>query len=165
MIGCSANNYWPITGRPSYPGAIGERSMKTQRAVHLLVVEDEQILCHFLRTSLQAAGYIVFTAQNEQEALEILQSVSIDLMLLDVNLGESDSYHLCETLRNVGTTPIILLSGRHTPEDMLLGFSVGADDFIAKPFQLREIEARIQRLLHRMQARRQTGYGHPAVQA
>jgi DNA-binding response OmpR family regulator len=115
----------------------------------ILVVDDEPALRDLLMASLQKAGFHTVGAAHGAEALEIFDSLPIDLVLVDVLMPDMDGFVLCAELRKRSDAPIILLTSLHDPEDIVYGFSVGADDLVTKPFQFRELEVRIQAVLRR----------------
>lgn len=127
-----------------------ELKVKVQKETHILVVDDEEPLRNLLRISLQKAGYSVYTAGNGKEAMEIFTQIPVDLVLLDILMPDMDGYTLCAELRKRSDVPIIMLSALNRPDDVVYGFSLGADDYIAKPFQFREVEVRIQAILRRI---------------
>ncbi|MGL5260986.1 MAG: response regulator transcription factor [Bacteroides sp.] len=117
----------------------------------ILVVDDEQDLCDILQFNLEDAGYYVDTANSAEEALEMDLS-KYDLFLLDVMMGEISGYRLADRIRSnkeTETTPIIFLTAKDTENDMVAGFNAGADDYISKPFSLREVLVRIKAILKR----------------
>lgn len=116
----------------------------------ILVVDDEPDLREILRCNLESAGYEVDTAESAEEALHIL-SPEHNLILLDVMLGGMSGYRMANKLRNELKlkTPIIFLTAKDTENDLLTGFSAGADDYISKPFSLHEVLARIKAVLRR----------------
>lgn len=116
----------------------------------ILVVDDEPDLREILEVNLTAAGYAVDTASSAEEALDCL-GASYDLLLLDVMLGGMSGFRLAEKLRRErgSRVPIIFLTARDTENDLLTGFAAGADDYIAKPFSLQELQARIRAVLGR----------------
>ena len=118
----------------------------------ILVVDDEPDLREILQCNLENAGYEVDTAESAEEALHIL-SPEHSLILLDVMLGGMSGYRMANKLRNELKlkTPIIFLTAKDTENDMLTGFSAGADDYISKPFSLHEVLARIKAVLRRTQ--------------
>lgn len=118
----------------------------------ILVVDDEPDLREILQCNLENAGYEVDTAESAEEALHIL-SPDHSLILLDVMLGGMSGYKMANKLRNELKlkTPIIFLTAKDTENDMLTGFSAGADDYISKPFSLHEVLARIKAVLRRTQ--------------
>lgn len=117
----------------------------------ILVIDDEHDLCEILRVNLELAGYMVTTAQSAEEVL-LLDVASYDILLLDVMLDGMSGFELAELIRrNPKTTrlPIIFITAKDTEEDLLRGFTLGADDYIAKPFSLREALARVKAVLAR----------------
>lgn len=117
----------------------------------ILVVDDEDDLCEILRFNLQNEGYAVDTAHSAEEALR-LDLTRYHLLLLDVMMGEMSGFRLADRLRKEPRTaslPIIFLTARDTENDLLTGFSLGADDYIPKPFSLREVAARVKAVLRR----------------
>jgi two-component system, OmpR family, response regulator RpaB len=127
-----------------------ELKVKLQKETHILVVDDEEPLRNLLRISLQKAGYTVYTAGNGKEAMDIFSQLPVDLVLLDILMPDMDGYTLCSELRKRSDVPIIMLSALNRPDDVVYGFSLGADDYISKPFQFREVEVRIQAILRRI---------------
>ncbi|MDH6533793.1 DNA-binding response regulator [Parabacteroides sp. 52] len=118
----------------------------------ILVVDDEANICEILFYTLTNDGYEVVCANSAEEAFEKLTS-AYSLILLDVMMGGMSGYKMAETLRNNGNQiPIIFLTAKDTENDMLTGFSVGGDDYISKPFSLKEVSARVKALLKRQMA-------------
>lgn len=118
----------------------------------ILVVDDELDLRDILQCNLEAAGYAVDTAASAEEALTLMHK-SPDLLLLDVMMGGMSGFALAEKLRgeHASAVPIIFLTAKDTEDDLLQGFSVGADDYISKPFSLQEVLARVKAVLRRAQ--------------
>ena len=116
----------------------------------ILIVDDEPDLREILQYNLEAAGYETDLAASAEEALEKLTDEH-SLLLLDVMMGGMSGFALAEHLRGTlnNTTPIIFLTAKDREEDMLAGFSAGADDYIAKPFSLQEVLARVKAVLKR----------------
>ena len=115
----------------------------------ILVVDDEPDICEILAYNLANDGYEVVCVYSAEEAFEKLTS-DFSLILLDVMMGGMSGYKMSETLRNNGNQiPVIFLTAKDTENDMLTGFSVGADDFISKPFSLKEVSARVKAVLKR----------------
>lgn len=115
----------------------------------ILVVDDEANICEILRYTLTNDGYEVTCARSAEEAFEKLTS-EYSLILLDVMMGGMSGYRMAETLRSNGNQiPIIFLTAKNTENDMLTGFSVGGDDYISKPFSLKEVSARVKAMLKR----------------
>ena len=117
----------------------------------ILVVDDEQNLCEVLAYNLRNDGYEVTEANSAEEALE-LPLAAFDLMLLDVMMGGMSGFDLAHRLKTEEKTahiPIIFLTAKDTEQDMLHGFGLGADDYIAKPFRIMEVLARVKAVLNR----------------
>jgi DNA-binding response OmpR family regulator len=119
-------------------------------SVTVLVVDDEDALCTLLQISLQRQGYRVVIAHNGREALDVVANRKVDLVLLDVMMPEMDGFTTCIELRKRTDVPIVLLTALNRPDDIVHGFSLGADDYITKPFTFKEVEVRLQAILRRM---------------
>ncbi|MGE5620589.1 MAG: response regulator [Sphingomonadaceae bacterium] len=115
----------------------------------ILVVEDERILLDTLRYNLSKAGYEVRTADDGEAALRVARQESPDLVILDVMLPKVDGFDVCRTLRQESSVPILMLTARDDEVDKVLGLELGADDYLTKPFSLRELMARVKALLRR----------------
>lgn len=130
----------------------------------ILVVDDEQDLCEILKFNLEIEGYQVETANSAEEALE-KNIASYNLLLLDVMMGGMSGFQLAKQLKNSEVTahiPIIFLTARDTENDTVTGFNLGADDYISKPFSIREVMVRVRAVLRRT-ASRLEGAEEPAV--
>lgn len=130
----------------------------------ILVVDDEQDLCEILKFNLETEGYQVVTANSAEEALE-KDIASYNLLLLDVMMGGMSGFQLAKQLKNSEVTahiPIIFLTARDTENDTVTGFNLGADDYISKPFSIREVMVRVRAVLRRT-ASRLEGADEPAV--
>ena len=115
----------------------------------ILVVDDGQAICDILQFNLSNEGYVIDCAYSAEEALQIL-TPQHSLILLDVMMGGMSGYKMAEKLRRDGNQiPIIFLTAKDTENDMLTGFSVGADDYISKPFSVKEVIARVRAILKR----------------
>ena len=117
----------------------------------ILVVDDEQDLCEILRFNLETEGYHVDTANSAEEALE-MDVPSYHLLLLDVMMGGMSGFQMAKKLKENPITaniPIIFLTARDTENDTVTGFNLGADDYISKPFSIREVMVRIRAVLRR----------------
>ncbi len=130
----------------------------------ILVVDDEPDLRDILQCNLEAAGYIVDTAASAEDALTQM-SANPDLLLLDVMMGGMSGFALAEKLRkeHASDVPIIFLTAKDTEDDLLQGFSVGADDYISKPFSLQEVLVRVKAVLRRSTTAEE--HAHPSVGA
>lgn len=130
----------------------------------ILVVDDEQDLCEILKFNLETEGYQVETANSAEEALD-KDIASYNLLLLDVMMGGKSGFQLAKQLKNSEVTahiPIIFLTARDTENDTVTGFNLGADDYISKPFSIREVMVRVRAVLRRT-ASRLEGAEEPAV--
>ena len=117
----------------------------------ILVVDDEQDLCEILSFNLETEGYHVDTANSAEEALE-MDVPSYHLLLLDVMMGGMSGFQMAKNLKENPVTaniPIIFLTARDTENDTVTGFNLGADDYISKPFSIREVMVRIRAVLRR----------------
>ena len=113
----------------------------------ILIVDDEKDLCDILHFNLQAQGFDVYETYSAESAWQILQEKRFDLLLLDVMMEGMSGFDLAKKIN--GSVPIIFLTAKDTEEDMLEGFSLGADDYISKPFSVREVMARIKAVINR----------------
>ena len=120
---------------------------------HILVIEDNRNLATGLRNNLEIEGYEVDVASDGTTGLSLAQSSPPDLIILDLMLPGMDGYRVLRTLREEGSdTPVLILSARGEETDKVLGFHLGADDYVAKPFGLLELLARVDALLRRAAA-------------
>lgn len=120
----------------------------TSSAPHVLVVEDDQGVRESLVVVLQVQGYSVSGVERGEEAIDSLGQTTPDLVVLDINLPGIDGVETCRRLRASGFTgPILMLTARHEVADRVTGLDAGADDYLAKPFALDELLARIRALL------------------
>ena len=116
----------------------------------ILVIEDNRNLATGLRNNLEIEGYAVDVAADGQSGLALARSTDPDLIVLDLMLPGMDGYRVLKTLREEGSeTPVLILSARGEETDKVLGFHLGADDYVAKPFGLLELLARVDALLRR----------------
>jgi two-component system response regulator VicR len=116
----------------------------------ILVVEDEQPIIDILSFNLQKEGYRVLEALDGQTGLNMALEHSPDLILLDVMLPGLDGFEVCKRVREKSSVPIIMLTAREEEVDKVLGLELGADDYITKPFSVRELTARVKAHLRRM---------------
>ena len=116
----------------------------------ILVVEDEKSICDIIVFNLAREGYELLTAQDGARALELALGQSPDLVLLDVMLPKMDGFEVCRRLRAQGAEmPVIMVTAREDENDRVLGLELGADDYITKPFSMRELQARVRANLRR----------------
>jgi DNA-binding response OmpR family regulator len=118
----------------------------------ILVVEDEANIASFVSAYLEKAGYVVDRAVNGAEAKEKAVSTEPSLILLDLNLPDMDGLEVCRHVRASSTVPILMLTARDDDVDKIVGLEVGADDYLTKPFNPRELVARIRSILRRATA-------------
>lgn len=116
----------------------------------VLVVEDEPALLDTLEYNLAKHGYSVSTAKDGLKALEMARQVNPDLMVLDVMLPGLDGFEVCRILRQEMSVPILFLTAKADEIDKIVGLEVGADDYLTKPFSMRELMARVKALLRRV---------------
>jgi len=115
----------------------------------LLLIDDEANLRHTLSYALRQEGYEVLTAQDGEEGLEIFRTSVPDLVILDVMMPKQDGFEVCRRLRKESDVPIVMLTARDTELDKIVGLEIGADDYLAKPFSVRELIARVRAMLRR----------------
>jgi two-component system KDP operon response regulator KdpE len=115
----------------------------------ILVVDDEPRMIKFIRMNLELEGYRVIDASNGLEALEKVRDQIPDLVILDVMMPELDGFETLRLLREITTVPIIMLTVKAEEEDKVRGLSLGADDYVTKPFSPRELTSRVQAVLRR----------------
>ena len=117
----------------------------------ILIIDDDAKLNQLLKDFLKDFGYAVITATRPTGGLKKLQQVSPDLVILDIMLPEMDGFEVCRAIRQTSNIPIIMLTARGEVTDKVVGLELGADDYLAKPFEPRELVARIQSVLRRSQ--------------
>ena len=119
-------------------------------SLSVLIVDDNtDILCN-VRDYLEMGGLVVETAINGREALDRMNQKTYAVCILDIGLPDIDGLTVCKTLRQNGDkTPVLMLTARDSIDDKVTGLSVGADDYLVKPFSLRELSARVQALIRR----------------
>ncbi len=118
--------------------------------INILIVEDEPNMITGLKDNFEVEGYTVDTARNGEEGLKKIFEKNYDMVILDVMLPKLSGFEVCKSVRKKGnSTPIILLTARGEEIDRVLGLELGADDYITKPFSIRELIARIKAILRR----------------
>ena len=134
----------------------------------ILAVDDDDDLLAMVKTYLTQEGFDVVTAASARDTMRQLNTFSVSLLLLDLNIGGDDGLSLLRELRQTSDLPVIILTGKSDPVDRVVGLEVGADDYVIKPFHLRELLARIRTVLRRAEATggsstsRPTADSHPA---
>lgn len=119
-------------------------------AEKILVVDDEISLQETLAYNLKKQGYEVHTSGNGTEALDLAREIKPNLIILDVMLPGLDGFEVCRILRREMTTPVLMLTARDDEIDRVVGLEVGADDYLSKPFSMRELLARVKAMLRRV---------------
>jgi CheY-like chemotaxis protein len=115
----------------------------------IMVIDDEPLIGQLLRYQLSDAGYAVATYQSGRAALLQLPQIQPDLVLLDVMMPEISGYDLCREIRAFSQVPVIMLTAKHADDDMVAGLTIGADDYIGKPFSAPQLIARVEAVLRR----------------
>ena len=119
----------------------------------VLLVEDEARMREIVATYFESAGYKILEATNGLEAIEIYEEEEVDLVLLDIMMPQVDGWTVCKRLRSKSDVPIIIITARSEDQDKLLGFDLGADDYVTKPFSPKVLVARADALLKRAEGR------------
>jgi len=117
----------------------------------LALIEDDPLIAEPLAHNLRAAGYEVWHAPDGREGLALVQARQPDLVILDILLPGLDGWEVCKTIRQSSVVPILMLSSLSDEVDRILGLELGADDYLTKPFSLREVQAHIKALLRRVE--------------
>ena len=123
-------------------------------SLRILVVDDEPSVTNLIAYNLRKAHYEVLTASNGREALHLARQAAPDLILLDLMIPEIDGLDVCRELRKTSDVPVIMITARGEEADRVVGLELGADDYICKPFSMRELLARIKAVLRRTQSDR-----------
>lgn len=119
--------------------------------MRILIVEDDETLGIGLRDHFADVGWVVLLARDGEEGLRMAFEEKVDLMLLDVMLPKVDGFEICKSLRREGVaTPILMLTAKGQVDDVVYGLELGADDYLVKPFSLRELDARVKVLARRI---------------
>lgn len=116
----------------------------------IMIVDDDVNICELLRLYLEKEGFTTVILNNGQDAVESFNSVKPDLVLLDIMLPGLDGWQVCRKIRSVSSTPVIMLTAKGETFDKVLGLELGADDYIVKPFDTKEVLARIKAVLRRV---------------
>lgn len=116
----------------------------------ILIVEDERPISDIIKFSLEKEGYEVYTSFDGIEAIEKTRKINPDLILLDIMLPGKDGFEVCKEVRTFSDKPIIMLTAKDTEVDKVLGLEMGADDYVTKPFSIRELMARVKANLRRI---------------
>jgi DNA-binding response OmpR family regulator len=117
----------------------------------ILIVEDEAVLRETLAYNLTKQGYRVESAKDGKTAIDVARKTHFDLILLDIMLPVLDGFEVCRILRQEMTVPILMLTARDDEIDRVIGLEIGADEYLTKPFSMRELQARVKALIRRVQ--------------
>lgn len=123
--------------------------MAVSAPIHILVVDDEAEVRALLRSGLELEGYAVSEAKDGAELIAALEKRPVDLITLDLRLGDQDGFAFARQVRSKHNVPIVMISGKSDMIDRVVGLELGADDYITKPFHMREVVARIRAVLRR----------------
>lgn len=126
--------------------------MIAENAAHLLIVDDDDRIRALLKRYLNEHGFRTSVAGDAKQARTLMASVDFDLLILDVMMPGETGFALTKSVRAISNVPILLLTARGLPEDRIEGFELGADDYLSKPFEPRELLLRVNALLRRTQA-------------
>ncbi len=127
----------------------------------ILAIDDDVAMCELLTEYLTSEGFEVESAHDGEEGLEVAYGGSYDLIVLDVMLPKINGFEVLRHLRSQSRTPVIMLTARGETVDRIVGLEIGADDYLAKPFNPRELVARIRAVLRRIHQEREEGQTHP----
>jgi DNA-binding response OmpR family regulator len=142
---------------------MGKKKKKKDPQNRILVVEDDLTLLETLEYNLAVEGYEVITAADGLTALEVAREEDPDLILLDLMLPRLDGFEVCRILRRETNVPILMLTARADEVDRVVGLEVGADDYLTKPFSMRELLARVKALLRRVRLIREEVAGEKGL--
>lgn len=120
----------------------------------ILIVDDERNICELIRLYVEKEGFKSVTAYDGDEAIQKFNTENPDIVLLDIMLPKKDGWQVCREIRSKGNTPVIMLTAKGELFDKVLGLELGADDYIVKPFEPKELIARIKAVLRRCQINR-----------
>ncbi|MBC7260446.1 MAG: response regulator, partial [Chloroflexi bacterium] len=121
----------------------------------ILIVEDDPVLLETLQYNLSRQGYLVVTATDGMAAVDLARREHPDVIVLDVMIPKIDGFEVCRILRQEMNIPILMLTARDDEVDKIVGLEVGADDYMTKPFSMRELLARVKALLRRVRLMRE----------
>lgn len=122
---------------------------------NILIVDDDVDLAFIIRDMLEGYGYTVSVAESCERAFAMLTDTSFQLILLDINLPDGTGFEVCEELREVSQIPVIFASARTGEDDKIRGLDMGADDYLAKPYSLKELLSRVNALMRRTYGKRE----------
>ena len=120
-----------------------------EEELRILTVDDEPTIREFVGYALEKEGFAVQTAGTGQEALDLISDTDFNLLILDIMLPDIDGFEICRRVRETSNVPVLFLSARDDEKDKVAGLEIGGDDYLAKPFGVRELIARVRALLRR----------------
>ena len=123
----------------------------------ILIVDDDENICELLRLYLEKDGFETVVANDGEKAVEFSAKYNPDLILLDIMLPKLDGWQVCREIRKTSAVPIIMLTAKGETFDKILGLELGADDYVSKPFDTKEVIARIKAVLRRSSANEKSG--------
>ena len=126
--------------------------MTSDDSAKLLIVDDDPNICEMLRVYFENEGYRVKTAADGLEGVQFFKFYEPDLVLLDIMMPKKDGWQVCREIREISPKPVIMVTARGETFDKVLGLELGADDFVVKPFDMKELSARIKAVLRRYNA-------------
>ena len=118
----------------------------------IVIVEDDRAISDIIKYNIEKEGYSAYTAYDGEEGLELIEKIDPDLILLDIMMPKMDGLEVCRRVRKTKNTPIIMLTARAEEVDKVVGLEMGADDYVTKPFGVRELMARIRANLRRVES-------------
>lgn len=124
--------------------------------MNILIIDDEKMIQESVAAFLDKQNYHCFSAQNGAEGLLLFEKEKIDCVILDLMLPDKSGEEICRIMRKKSDVPVIMLTAKNLETDLLNGFSLGADDYVVKPFSLKELSVRVAAVLHRWQRTKQT---------
>ena len=145
------NEEGQMHNEPQQYDGIQENGIPTEEKKTILIVDDEKRIVDILMYNLQKEGYLTLEANDGEEAIEIAMEKKPDLILLDIMLPKVDGLTVCKRLRHTLNVPILILSAKDEEIDKILGLELGADDYITKPFSVRELVARVKANLRKVE--------------
>lgn len=126
--------------------------------IKILIVDDEERIRSVVKTYAENEGYQVFEAGDGYKAIEVVENNEIDLIVLDIMMPQLDGFSTLKKIKKIKDIPVIMLSARQEEYDKLYGFDLGVDDYVTKPFSLKELMARIKVILDRSRSNFNTTY-------
>lgn len=124
--------------------------------IKVLIADDDKNIVELLRLYIEKEGYLAVTALNGKEAITLFNKEKPDLVVLDIMMPEADGWQVCKEIRKIDDTPIIMLTAKGETFDKVLGLELGADDYMVKPFETKELMARIKAVLRRSESKEKT---------